>query len=248
MVVMKDGTETADVKLGRLVQFDVRSRGWPVSAVLPSRTPRSYTWRMGPALDQGDTSSCVAFMLGGQAVGRPAPLDRPERLTRAWLLGAYCRAQAIDPWPGQDQSCGMPGPWYGGTSVLAGLKVFREAGFFREFRWAFSLDDAVLGVGRNGPALLGTWWREGMSRPDGDGRIRWAGAYQGGHAYLVSAVNLRGVSSWLDGEVEVTNSWGPRWGRDGRVRMTVRDLGRALDEQGECAFVQRRTWRPKGLS
>ena len=245
--MLKDGTTPGDIRLGRLVQFDPRSRAWPVSAALPSRVPRSFTWRMRPALDQQSTSACVSFMLGGQAVGRPAPLDRPDRLTRTWLLAAYCRMQNIDPWPGADRACGGSGPWYGGTSMLAGLKVFREAGFFREFRWAFSLEDAVLGVGRNGPGLVGTWWRSGMSRPDAEGRIRWEGEWQGGHAYIVSAVNVSGVRSWLDGEVQVTNSWGAGWGRDGRATMGVREFGLALEAQGECAFAQRRTWRPAGL-
>lgn len=247
MVRLKDGTEPDDARLGRLVDFDVRSRSWPVSAVLPTRVPRSYTWRMGRALHQGDTSSCVSFMLGGQAVGRPAPLDRPERLSWSWLMARYCDMQAIDRWPGADRACGGAGPWYGGTSVLAGLKVFRGAGFFREFRWAFGVEDAVLGVGRNGPGLVGTWWRSGMSWPDSAGRIWWGGDWQGGHAYVVSAVDVSGVRSWLDGEVEVTNSWGPGWGREGRAWLKIRDFGAALEAQGECAFAQRRTWRPAGL-
>lgn len=252
MVTMRDGTEVEDVRLGRLPLFDPRSRDYPVMAAVKVKEPRSYTWsQQPPVVDQGPIGACVAFGTGNEALGRPGPLAWPTRLTREFLLDAYCAAQRIDPWPGTDEVCrtygGNESPFYGGTAGLAGLKVFRDLGFFAEFRWAFGVEEAVIGVGRNGPAMCGTWWRADMGRPDSAGRVAYSGEYQGGHWYVICGVDVSGVDSWLDGQVRLRNSWGPGWGDDGEATLSVRDWGRALEEQGECAFAQRRTWKPAGL-
>lgn len=252
---MRDGTEVDDPRLGRLELFDEASKGYGVMETIKVPVPRSYTWRLPEGVsvtDQGRIGACVAFGTGNEARGRPAPLAHPERLTTEFLLAAYCMAQRIDPWAGTDEVCRLHGgaeaPHYGGTAGLAGLKVFRNLGFFREFRWAFGVHQGVIGVGRNGPAMVGTHWRSAMSRPDSSGTIRYEGEYLGGHWYVICGVDVSGVSSWLDGKVRIRNSWGPDWGERGEASMSIRDWGRALEERGECAFAQRRTWKPKGLA
>lgn len=256
MVKMKDGSDVQDERLGRLPEFDERSRAYPVRALVDAPEPRSYTWRQqAPPLDQGPVGACVAFGLGNEALSYPGEValapEMVERLDREFLLRAYCQAQLIDPWPGTDNTavCGPVAqePTYGGTSVLAGLKVFQRLGFFKEYRWAFGLEDAVLGLGRNGPALIGSWWWTGMFRPDSDGFIAPTGSRAGGHLWMASGVDVTGVESWLDGEVRVRNSWGESWAQNGEARLRIRDLGKLLEERGECAFVQQRTWRPDGL-
>lgn len=252
MVTMRDGTEVGDSRLGRLIQFDERSRAYRVMDKIAVKVPRSYTWRQDvPVVNQGNIGACVAFGTGNEVLGRPAPLAWPELLTQNFLLTAYCAAQRIDPWAGTDEVChlygGRESPYYGGTAGLAGLKVFRNLGFFKEFRWAFGVEEGVIGVGRNGPAMCGTWWRADMNRPDSSGLIHYSGEYQGGHWYVISRVDVSGVLSWLDGKVRLRNSWGPSWGVQGEVDISIRDWGKALEEQGECAFAQHRTFKPRGL-
>ena len=69
------------------------------------------------------------------------------------------------------------------------LKILQKLGLFKEYRWAFSFDDLVLGIGRNGPAVLGINWYEGMGTPDGNNFIAPTGAHVGGHAILARAVD-----------------------------------------------------------
>lgn len=256
MATMKDGTEVEDVRLGRLQEFDERSRAYPVRAMIDVPEPRSYTWRQQrPVLDQGRVGACVTYGLGNEALTYPGEVALAEEyaanLSHDFLLRAYCQAQLIDPWPGTDNAsvCGgiAEEPTYGGTSVLAGLKVFQRLGFFKEYRWAFGLEDAILGLGRNGPAVVGSWWYTGMFHPDSDGFITPTGSRAGGHLWMASAVDVSGVETWLDGEVEVRNSWGAGWGNNGHARLRIRDFGKLLEEWGECAFVQQRTWKPHGL-
>lgn len=257
MFSMKDGTEADDPRLGRLREFDERSRNFPIRAVLEEPQFRSYTWRQqAPPLNQGDVGACVAYSLGNEALSYPGEVAlAPEfaaRLTDAFLLRAYCEAQRIDPWSGTDTRtvCGTlaESPAYGGTSELAGLKVFQRMGFYKEYRWAFSLEDAVLGLGFNGPALVGSWWWSDMFRPNAEGFVKPTGSRAGGHMYMLSAVDVSGSASWLDGKVRVRNSWGPGWGDGGEADLAIRDLGKLLDEEGECAFVLHRTWKPHALA
>lgn len=254
MVRMKDGTEVEDPRLGRLQEFDERSRNYPIMAAVSAPKPRSYTWRYdGSPVDQGNVGACVSYsILGSASLARPAalPFDLSSKLNRAYMLSGYCDMQRIDPWAGVDEVCdafgGIESPTYGGTSVLAGLKVAVERGHFKEYRWAFGIEQGAIGVGRNGPAILGTWWRGDMSRPDSSGLIRYSGSYEGGHAYLWAKVDISGVKNWLDGEAMILNSWGP-WGLNGWARIPLRDVAQSLDEQGECAFALKRKVRPRAL-
>lgn len=201
-----------------------------------------------PSLDQGPVGACVAYSIGNAALARPAPLKEPQRLDRQFLLNVYCSAQRSDPWSGTDAPtiCEhlAQSPYYGGTSVLAGIKQYQQRGFFKEYRWAFSLDEAIVGIGRNGPAIVGTYWYSGLSNPSPDGRISVSGSRVGGHAYLICGVDITGHDNWLDGDVRVRNSWGTGWGDNGEATMSIRDLGRLLDEDGECVFFQERSTRP----
>lgn len=260
---MKDGTESGDSRLGRLREFDHQNYDYPIMAKVkePRPEPRSYTWRGRHApLDQGSVGACVVYGAGNEALAYPGEValaqEYAKRLTDEFLLRAYCMAQRRDPWPGTDERsvCGElteSGSNYGGTSTLAGLKVFRDLGFFTEFRWAFNVWEAIIGLGRNGPALVGSWWHEGMYEPDAEGFVEPTGQAVGGHLWMVSEVNVTGVEDWRDGYVTIRNSWGYWGGRagcaPGEAKLRIRDFEKLLEDDGECAFVQNRTWKPHGL-
>ena len=122
---LKDGTEVQDPRLGRLVQFDERSRGFPIRALVEGKPLRSYTWRVGAWLDQGAEGACVGFAFGHELYARPVVTPVSAGYAREEI---YWKAQRIDPWPG-----GMypdATPQYEGTSILAGAQVCQSLGPF----------------------------------------------------------------------------------------------------------------------
>ena len=158
-------------------------------------------------------------------------------VTDTFARAIYHDAQRIDPWPGGS----YPGasPVYEGTSVLAGIKIAQSMNWFKEYRWAFGLNDLKLGVGYNGPALIGVNWYEGMFNPDAQGFIHVSGRLVGGHCTLVNKVNIR------EGYFGIHNSWGQGWGKHGTAKISFEDMDKLLRQDGEAAFFVHRTVSPK---
>lgn len=201
---------------------DPRSRDYPVTAVLESSKPRSYTWACDTWLDQGREGACVGFAWSHEIAARPKVY---QGITDADAHSLYRRAQQLDEWEGEA---------YSGSSVLAGAKAARERGFLKEFRWAFSVDDLSLAVGRRGPAVLGIPWHEGMYETNSKGFIAPTGRQVGGHAILCRAVNVREEFFTL------RNSWGTEWGVKGDARISFDDLAKLLADGGEACIPTRR--------
>lgn len=205
----------------RLVQFDERSRGFPVREVLEGKTPRSYTWRCGTWLDQGSEGACVGFSWAHELAARPAEWP----VTSDIAMGVYDRARVLDDWPGED---------YEGTSVLAGAKAVAEKRWIGRYRWAFSLEDLVLAVGYQGPVILGLNWHADMLNTDRDGFVHPAGGVVGGHAILCRGVSIR------QGYFTLRNSWGQSWGLNGDCRVRMEDMARLLADDGEACVPELR--------
>lgn len=255
MITMRDGTEVDDPRLGRLVEFDDRSRDYPVRAAAEPPVLRSYTWSMplGWVIDQGREGACVGFAIINELQARPAPV-RLTSIVAAQVAatGIYHRAQREDPWPGG----AYPGasPRYDGTSVLAGMKVAQRAGAFGQYRWAFGVEDVLHGIGRHGPAILGINWHADMYSPDARGYVRPTGRVVGGHAILARAVRIvRTPDRHVDRDrsfVTLRNSWGPGWGIGGDGYITVTDLAALLSARGEAVFAVDRvtSWTPDRIT
>jgi hypothetical protein len=216
--------------LGRKQQFDEESRKFPVRSLMVGKKPRSYTWRCNTHLDQGSEGACVGFAVAHELAARPSEV---QFLNNAFGRRLYHEAQKIDRWPGG----AYPGayPFYEGTSVLAGVKKAHKLEWFKEYRWAFGLDDLIMGVGRNGPAVLGVNWYSGMFRPDSNNRIHADGSLSGGHAILCNAVNVKKEMFTLH------NSWGKAWGINGECQISFSDMDKLLKENGEAVFFIKRT-------
>lgn len=219
---------------GRLEQFDERSRQYPIRTVVEGKKPRAYTWRCNLSLDQGPDGACVGFAWTHELAARPAEV---KNLGYGFAKGLYYEAQRRDHWEGG----AYPGadPFYEGTSILAGAKVAQVAGYIGSYRWAFGLDDLILGVGYNGPAVIGVNFYERMMAPDSDGYVRPTGQVLGGHAMLVTAVNPR-----LE-MFRIKNSWGSKWGYHGDCFITFKDMDKLLYEDGEACFAIKRTTKPR---
>lgn len=227
--ILKDGTTTTDKRLDRLISFDDRSKQYPIRTLVGDKPLRSYTWGLNTRLDQGPDGACVGFSWSHEMAARPYAVPG---ITYQTALATYHQAQQIDEWEGGS----YPGasPFYEGSSVLAGAKAVAAQGHMKEYRWAFSLNDALLALGYQGPGVLGCNWYSGMFNPDTKGFIRPTGSLAGGHAIIVRGVSVKNRL------VTLTNSWGTSWGRNGDCFMTFEDFEELLMNQGEfCIPVQR---------
>ena len=227
-ITLRGGGTSLHPRLDRVVQFDERSRMFPVrTAIAASARPRSWSWPVQTILDQGEEGACVGFSICHELNAPPVMVPISEALATA----TYELARRMDSLPGEN---------YPGTSLLAGMKAAVAMGFYGEYRWAFSEDELLLAVGHKGPTVLGCNWYEGMFEPRRNGFIEPTGQLLGGHAICIEGVSL------VEDAYHLPNSWGPTWGIRGRCKIKRAHLRRLLRENGEaCIPVQR--WRPRTL-
>lgn len=230
---LRDGTSTEDRRLDRLVYYDERSKDYPVRTLIEGRKPRAYTWRHAQT-DQGREGACVGHAVTQEAAARPVtvfgdPLKQPPDAEALNLTAydVYRQAQRIDPWEGEA---------YSGTSVLAGVKIGQQQGWWDTYRWALgpgadnAANDVILSVGYAGPVIAGTRWTEAMFNADADGYLNPEGAVVGGHAYLLTSYSIKRDA------VFTPNSWGGAG--QGWIRRS--DLTKLLDADGEACVVTAR--------
>ena len=126
-IVLKDGTTTQDPRLDRLVEFDEKSRSFPIRELLRADEPRSYTWSLPVYLDQGYEGACVGFSWSHELAARPVEV---QGVTNETARQVYFEAQRIDEWEGGAYDGAIP--FYEGTSVLAGAKALQAQGKIKE--------------------------------------------------------------------------------------------------------------------
>src|SRR5574338_684765 len=227
-------------KLGRIEQFDARSRGFAAIDLISTPELRSYTWRCDVYNDQGYEGACVGFAWSHELSARPKVYPVGPDVARS----IYYRARQLDPWPGED---------YEGTSVLAGVKAVQEMTgaegkpLIGEYRWAFGIEQAVRVIGRRGPVVLGINWYNNMFDTDGNGFLHPTGGIAGGHAILAYGVKCVWIDKYNPDRtfnnlnvdksfVKLHNSWGTGWGIGGNAKITVRDLDFLLRDNGEACI------------
>jgi hypothetical protein len=219
---------------GRFREFDEKSRRFGIAELVPTKKPRSYTWSVDPslALDQGTEGACVGFAWTHELIARPrAYVFSSTQFADMLARHLYAEAKKLDAWPGED---------YDGTSILAGAKAAKAGGHIGEYRWAFSLRDAILAIGYAGPVVFGCDWYRGMMDPEPDGRIRPMGPLLGGHAIMANAVDVKRERVWL------WQSWGPDWGPLGaRSYLTFEDFAGLQADGGEVCVPLLRKRQPK---
>lgn len=235
-VTLKGGHVTTDKRLDRIPQFDEESRDYPVTRRLTARRdgtpsrPRSYTWKVGLWLDQGQEGACTGFARAHDCAARPVPMTGVDN---AFAQRVYQRAKQLDEWPGEN---------YEGSSVLGAVKAAQEFRYVEEYHWAFTLEDVILGIGYTGPAVIGVNWYRDMFNPDSSGFLRPTGGLAGGHSTLLNGIRCvyHGDGPFdldLDASyVRLWNSWGSDWGFNGTAKVTLRDFDKLRKEDGEVCF------------
>lgn len=221
-MILKGGYTANDTRLGRVPEFDDRSRAFPATALLGDvPRPSSKHWRCDPRLDQGSFPRCVGY--AWTADDAAAPIRR--RVTDGLAVEWYDVAQRNDQWPGEN---------YPGSSTLGGAKAGVILGKFHEYRWCFGIDDLVAVVTGLGPVVVGTNWYRGMFTPEGRrAHVRLTGPIDGGHEWLVRGVDQR------RGTATGRNSWSAAWGRRGDFEIALEDLDRLLVEDGDACHPVR---------
>lgn len=246
---LKGGQFTLDRRMDRVREIDLRTLNYPVSEVLPANAfhrPRSYTWYIDERLDQGSEGACVGFGWAAELAARPVEVPG---INNAYARDRIYRpAQQIDEWPGEA---------YEGTSVLAGARIVKELGFISEYRWAFTLQDLVIALGYNGPAVIGVEWYQDMVNPDTEGFIRPNGSMVGGHCVALYGVrvirsNPRLPHSWNNTDMvnsffRIQNSWGTGWGQGGRCKLRFVDMMKLWPGGDFCIPMNRKAGAPVGM-
>lgn len=209
------------MKLGRIPEFDERSKNFPVRTLFRPQPLVSKSWDCPIQLNQGNIGACVGFSWAHKLAS--APLFS-SGLSNEKGVEIYHQAQKLDHIPGEN---------YEGTSVLAGVKAVRKMfpGSVTQYRWAFGLNEVLQTLSYVGPVVLGLPWYESMFEPDSKGNIKVSGMIAGGHAILCRAIYVELQM------VRLHNSWGNSWGLNGDCFLTFVDLGKLLKEQGEACIV-----------
>lgn len=222
-----------DFGTGRLFVPDDRDKRFSVRKTLDeAEDTRQYKersktwWSDGWYGNQGKTSHCVGYSwahwLDAGPIRQPFLKEQTDEGYPINPLEIYNNAQRMDQWPGED---------YEGTAVRAGAKYLKQRGLIKEYRWAWDVDTVIETLMRMGPMVVGTWWYTKMYSPDRRGIIEPSGKRDGGHAYLLTGVDL-------DMEVfKIKNSWGRAWGRGGYAYIDIADFESLIQQDGECCIA-----------
>jgi hypothetical protein len=213
----------------RIARFDERSRDYPVRRLLASdAVPIDRVWPCSVVLDQGTEGACTGFGTAHEIAAEPIAVPG---INADIARQIYYSAREYDEFPGED---------YEGSTVLGAAIAAREMGYYDEFRWAFSVDEIILAVGHQGPVIIGSTWFDQMSTLDRQGYVWPKGRKSGGHCWLLLGWSLQRDAGLL------LNSWGPKWGKNGRAWITRKSLKRLASDGGEaCVPVIRKTGTKK---
>lgn len=240
-ILLRGGVTTSDPRLGRVPEFDEKSRQFPVRALVAQTQPKSRSWKIKDVYDQGerldnvtrgwDPSACTGFSGAYDLICAPRPAPA-SLITPKFAFELYRLGQTLDEWAGEN---------YEGSSVLGVAKAITKLGFAGAYHWAFGIDDSLLALSHLGPLVVGTDWQNSMFDPRPSGLITVEGGSSetaGGHAYMFRALYmskiyqrfLLGKGEPLRGEplLRGHQSWGRPWGRDGEFLMWASDLDKLL--------------------
>jgi hypothetical protein len=216
-------------KFGRVYSFDARDNKYLIANspfYSTSKTKRIQYWDDEQWWgNQGNTSECVAYSwihwLEDGPVYQPTspqPILNPNTVYKA--------AQKIDEWPGEN---------YNGTSIRAGAKILQQQGFIQNYYWTRDVNVLANTILNTGPVVVGTYWYSNMMRPNlRTGLMSATGRILGAHAYVINGVDLNRRL------FRIKNSWGRKWGLNGRAFISFTDMSRLMRMQGEvCLAIEK---------
>lgn len=206
--------------LGRRVEHDPRSRGFPADRATRLRTVEHAHY--GPVLDQGQLGSCTGNAMAQLLNCDPYVATRGgQLLTEADAVQLYSDATRLDPYDGE-----YP-PADTGSSGLAAAKAARNRGLIHSYRHAFGLTHTLYAIPLR-PVIIGIPWLARMFDVRADGWLDVSGDVAGGHEVCLTGLDVDAAA------VTVLNSWGDGWGMAGTAWLAWADLDRLLRDDGDC--------------
>lgn len=216
---------TVSVGLGRAYARDDRDNNYLIenSGLLGTSARTSRYWDDEQWWgNQGNTSECVAYawthwLEDGPfyQASSPQPILNPNTV--------YREAQKVDEWPGEN---------YNGTSVRAGAKILQSLGYIQNYYWTANINTLINTVLNVGPVVVGTHWYRNMFYPSkATGIIRASGRMVGGHAYVINGVDTKKKL------FRIKNSWGRKWGQNGRAFISFTDMAKLISRFGEVCLA-----------
>jgi len=174
-------------------------------------------------LDQENTSHCVGFSMAHFGINLPTWTAYSKQDAHQ----LYYKCKEVDGDPGAEN----------GTTIRSAARVLQDIGAIDNYAFARDINSIRWWLLNKGPLIVGTMWTEGMMTPDKQGLLDIHGFVLGGHAYL--------INEWRkDGLLGIKNSWGPRWGENGKAYITVDDFEKLFLYGGEAlAAVELENYR-----
>lgn len=212
-------------RLGRLLEHDERSRGFPAPAAVQVRT-RSWS-NTGPVLDQGATSSCTGNAMAQARNTNPLHRKWERYLGELRALEIYGLATRLDGFADNDYP-----PYDEGSSGLGAAKAAVQLGLITRYEHAFGFDHALEAL-MSGPCIVGANWYADMSRPAVRGFVNVTGPLLGGHEWALLGVSLE--HQYVLG----LNSWGRDWALRGYFKIPFPGFRRLLEEDGDVILPVR---------
>lgn len=213
--------ETGEVKLvrtGRRYRPDPRDREHEMTEArlrgirMVQKITRALPWKIGPILDQEDTSECTVFTFAQFL--QSAPFVHTLAWARALFTERYRRAQSHD---------GIAGP-HDGSTERAVLMDAKADGLISEFLHVTDEDIAREYLKTRGTLCFGSDWFAPMFTPDKHGYVEPAhGPTDMGHEYLMRWYYGPRHRKYPD-TYEFVNSWSLGFGDKGKFRMKAADV------------------------
>jgi hypothetical protein len=213
-----------DVRLGRNVVHDPRSRAFPRAAAVDRSTWRDKAVRIYDPLPNpnqpvgcctGVDASVKLNAIGNRVKGRVLGMDI--------ALKVYSRATQLDPWMGS-----YP-PEDTGSSGLAAAKAAVEFGLATEYRWLFrGADEVVQTIMEGEPVGIGARWEWDMFEQDANGVIHLGGGLAGGHQWTARGYDV-------DRDLILGRCW---WGSFRDFWISRADLAILLADNGDAHVLR----------
>jgi len=227
---------------------DLRYAIRPILRAMQMPAPPKARLYAGPyvKLDQGSEGACVGFGITDELMGTPVRV-RPPGYDKAVghdkkLVVANAFAQHLyevarrdyDEWPGED---------YDGTSVRAGLRAAKAAGYIGEFRWIFDVADFQNTLYWVGPVVIGIPWTEMMYYLDDTYTVRKGGPLVGGHCLCINGIYQRRNGR---PQYRARQRWGGVYGDGGDVYFDQDHLHSLMfdGQGGEVAVTLQESYGP----
>lgn len=204
---------------GRVRKTDARDKLHPMKVPL-IKTKDLVAYDTGPALDQKMTDRCAGFVF--RALLNAPPFQ---------MKGG---PSEIEIFRGAKRMDGIPGSDYFGTTIRGAAEYLQKLGVIGEYVWGSEAEQVLNWMrAQSGPVIIGSDVPEGFLAPNKNTIVRATGKNVGSHYYLLTAVDD------INAQVEITNSWGSKWGKHGRAWLSFADLRKLLKAQGEAMGVKR---------